>query len=184
MGSNTLKCIQIQYSSVRPEGVSVTGLGQRVKENTEVEATCDVSRVKPAADIYWRKGPDGPLQTGTTSSGLNQDHKTFHLQSTYKVSFSRNDRNTKLYCLVTRLGNKTDVWATANQTEYEANIQDEHARIIDARSGSQALTEKAPESVTPNRTIQQGEPPTRLMPATFSSSTEPQRKFMSLLTRM
>ncbi|KAK2176758.1 hypothetical protein NP493_641g01008 [Ridgeia piscesae] len=102
--------------NVRPEGVSVTGLGQRVKENTEVEVTCDVSRVKPAADIYWRKGPDSPLHTGSTSSGLNQDHKTFHLQSTYKVSFNRNDHNTKLYCLVTRHGDRTDVWATANQT--------------------------------------------------------------------
>ena len=101
---------------MRLGGVSVTGLGQKVIEFIEVEVTCDVSRVKPAADIYWRKGPDGPLQTGTTSSGLNQDRKTFHLQSTYNVSFSRNDSNTKLYCLVTRQRNKTDVWATANQT--------------------------------------------------------------------
>ena len=96
--------------------MSVTGLGQKVIEFIEVEVTCDVSRVKPAADIYWRKGPDGPLQTGTTSNGTNPDGKTFHLQSTYKVYFSRNDRNTKLYCLVTRPGDRTDVWATANQT--------------------------------------------------------------------
>ena len=98
--------------SVHPEGVSVSGLGQRVTENTEVEVTCDVSRVKPKADVYWRKGLKGPLQTGTT----DWNNKTFHLQSTYKVSFSRNDRNTKLYCLVTRHGNRTDVWATASQT--------------------------------------------------------------------
>ncbi|KAK2178127.1 hypothetical protein NP493_561g01043 [Ridgeia piscesae] len=97
--------------TVHPEGVSVTGLGQRVKEFIEVEVTCDVSRVKPAADIYWRKGPDGPLQTGTTSDGTNSDGKTCHLQSTYKVSFNRSEHNTKLYCLVTRPGDRTDVWA-------------------------------------------------------------------------
>ena len=94
----------------------MTGLGQWVKENTEVEVTCDVSRVKPKADIYWRKGLKGSLQTGTNSSGLNSDAKTFYLQSRYKVSFSRSEHNTKLYCLVTRPGDKTDVWATASQT--------------------------------------------------------------------
>ena len=94
----------------------MTGLGQRVKENTEVEVTCDVSRVKPEADIYWRKGPDDPLQIGTTSNERNQDGKTFHLQSTYKVSFSRSEHDTKLYCFVTQPGDNTDVWATANQT--------------------------------------------------------------------
>ena len=62
--------------------------------------------------------------------------------------------------------------------EYETNIQDEHVRIKDAKTVSQALTEKTSEmqAVTPSRTIQRGEPPTRPMPATFSSSTEPQRK--------
>ena len=70
--------------------------------------------------------------------------------------------------------------------EYEANIQDEQARIKDAKAVSQALTEKASEmqTVTPYRTIQRGEPPTRPMPATFSSGTEPHRKFMPLLARM
>ena len=101
--------------SVRPEEVYVTGLGHWVRENTEVEVTCDVSRVKPAADIYWRKGPDGPLQTGFTINEPKSD-KTFRQQSTYKVSFSRSEDNTKLYCLVTRPGDKTDVWATGNQT--------------------------------------------------------------------
>ncbi|KAK2138814.1 hypothetical protein NP493_7096g00000 [Ridgeia piscesae] len=105
--------------SVHPEGVSVTGLGERVKENTEVNVTCDVSRVKPEAAVYWRKGPDGPLQTGVQLpklNGLNSDGKTFHLHSTYKVSFSRSEHNTKLYCLVTRPGVKTDIWATESQT--------------------------------------------------------------------
>ena len=102
--------------SVRPEGVSVTGLGQWVTENTEVEVTCNVSRVKPAADIYWRKGLKGSLQTGTNSNGTNSDNKTFHLQSRYKESFSRSEHNTKLYCLVTRREDSTDVWAAASQT--------------------------------------------------------------------
>ena len=46
---------------------------------------------------------------------------------------------------------------------YEANIQDEQARVKDAKAVSQALTEKASEmqTVTPYRTIQRGEPPTR-----------------------
>ena len=96
--------------------VSVIGLDKIVRENTEVVVACKVSRVKPAADIYWRKGPDGSLQTGTTSSGLNQDGKTFHLQSFYITSFSRSEHNTKLYCLVTRPGDSTDIWATASQT--------------------------------------------------------------------
>ena len=64
--------------------------------------------------------------------------------------------------------------------DYEANVQDEHARIKDAKTVSQALTEKASEvqAFTPYRTIQRGEPPTRHMPATSSSNTEPQRRFM------
>ena len=58
--------------------------------------------------------------------------------------------------------------------EYEANTQDEHARIKDARTVSQALTEKASDmhAITPYMTIQRGEPPIRPKPATFSSSTE------------
>ena len=70
--------------------------------------------------------------------------------------------------------------------EYEANIQDEHAHIKDAKTVSQALTEKASElqAVTPHRTIRRGEPPTHPMPATFSSSTELQGKFMPLFARM
>ena len=57
--------------------------------------------------------------------------------------------------------------------EYEANIQDDHTRIKEAKAVSQALTEKASEmqAVKPYRTIQRGEPPTRPVPATFSSST-------------
>ncbi|KAK2174668.1 hypothetical protein NP493_781g00009, partial [Ridgeia piscesae] len=120
-----------------PEGVSVTGLGQRVKENTEVEVTCDVSRVKPAADIYWRKGPDGPLQTGTTSSGLNQHNKTFHLQSIYKVSFSRSDHNTTLYCLVTQPGDKTDVIASHTvNVEYPPSTAVTHTSLRKPIEGS------------------------------------------------
>ena len=46
--------------------------------------------------------------------------------------------------------------------EYEANIQDEHARVKDAKTVSQVLTEKVSEmqAVTPYRTIQRGESPT------------------------
>ena len=99
--------------SVKPQGVTITGLGQSVRENTEVEVTCDVSRVKPQADIYWRKGPDSSPQPGTTTSENNLDG-TFRLHSTYKVSFSRSDHNTKLYCLVTRPGNKDDVWGNSS----------------------------------------------------------------------
>ena len=99
--------------SVKPQGVTITGLGQSVKENTEVEVICGVSRVKPEADIYWRKGPDSSPQPGTTTSVNNLDG-TFKLHSTYKVSFSRSDHNTKLYCLVTRPGNKDDVWGNSS----------------------------------------------------------------------
>ncbi|KAJ3602020.1 hypothetical protein NHX12_029780 [Muraenolepis orangiensis] len=58
------------------------------------------------------------------------------------------------------------------------NIQDEHARINDAKTVSRALTEKVSEmqAVTPYRTIKRGEPPIRPKPTTFSSSTEPQCK--------
>ncbi|KAL8575003.1 hypothetical protein ACOMHN_064534 [Nucella lapillus] len=61
---------------------------------------------------------------------------------------------------------------------HEADIGEEHARIKDAKTVSQALTEKASEmqAVTPYKTIQRGEPPIRTEPTTFSSSTENQRK--------
>ena len=76
-----------------------------------MKATCKVSRVKPQADIYWRKGTGGTLDTGTTTSVANGDG-TFQLQSIYSVSFSRSD--THLYCLVTRPGDRTDVWSTTS----------------------------------------------------------------------
>ncbi len=46
--------------------------------------------------------------------------------------------------------------------EYEANIQDDHMRVKEAKAVSQALTEKASEmpAVTPYRTIRRDEPPT------------------------
>ena len=101
--------------SVRPQSVTITGLSESVRENTEVEVTCDVSRVRPKADIYWRKGDDGTPQTGTTTSENNSDGKTFKLQSTYKVSVSRSDHSTLLYCLVTRPGDKSDVWGSSSK---------------------------------------------------------------------
>ena len=100
--------------SVRPQNVSIDGLDQRVRENTEVAVICRVGRVKPAADIYWRKGPSGPLQTGTPSNVTNADG-SFQLESTYKVSFSRIDNGIKLHCLVTRPNNRTDVWKTVDR---------------------------------------------------------------------
>ena len=100
--------------SVRPQGVTITGLGQSVRENTEVEVTCDVSQVKPQADIYWRKGLYGSLETGTIMKQINAN-RTFKLQSTYKVSFSRSDHNTLLYCLVTRPGDNSDVWGSSSK---------------------------------------------------------------------
>ena len=101
------------FVSVKPQGVTITGLTQSVIENTEVEVKCKVSRVKPRADIYWRKGLHGSLQRGTTTSVPISDG-TFQLEDTYKVSFSRNDHNTKLFCLVTRPGVSTDVWGNSH----------------------------------------------------------------------
>ena len=101
--------------SARPQGVTITGLAESVRENTEVEVTCDVSQVRPKADIYWRKGDDGTPQAGTTTSENNSDGKTFKLHSTYKVSFSRSDHNTLLYCLVTRPEDNSDVWGSSNK---------------------------------------------------------------------
>ncbi|KAI0229368.1 hypothetical protein LSAT2_020224 [Lamellibrachia satsuma] len=97
--------------SVWAEGVAIVGLAQSVRENKEVEVKCNVSRVKPRADIYWRKGLHGSLKTGTTTHGDNSDG-TYQLQSTCKVPFSRND--THLYCLISRPGDITDVWATTS----------------------------------------------------------------------
>ena len=59
------------------------------------------------------------------------------------------------------------------------NIQDEHARIKDAKTVSRTLTEKASEmqEVTPYRIMKRGEPPIRPEPITFLSSTKPQRKW-------
>lgn len=60
----------------------------------------------------------------------------------------------------------------------ESNIQDEYSREKDAKTVSQALTQKASEmqTVMPYRTFKRGEPSIRSKPPTFSSSTEPQRK--------
>ena len=92
----------------------MTGLDNGVTEDTNVTVTCDVSRVKPQAVIYWRKGLHGSLETGTTTNVPKSD-KTFQLQSTYKVSFSRSEHNTQLYCLVTQPDHRDVVWATAHK---------------------------------------------------------------------
>ena len=99
---------------VRPQGMSIDGLDQPVRGDTEVTVNCRVRRVKPAAYIYWRKGAAGPLQTGHSYTMSNYDG-TFRLQSIYKVSFSRKDHGTKLHCLVTRRNNRTDVWKTVDR---------------------------------------------------------------------
>ena len=93
----------------------MTGLDQRVKQNTDVEVTCKVSRVKPQAVINWRKGLHGSLQTKTATKVTNSDG-TFKLTSTYKVSFSRSDHNAQVYCLVTLPGNTPDVWVNTSET--------------------------------------------------------------------
>ncbi|KAI0236793.1 hypothetical protein LSAT2_012661, partial [Lamellibrachia satsuma] len=98
---------------VKPQGVTITGLTQSVIENIQVEVKCKVSRVKPKADIYWRKGLRGSLERGTTTSVSISDG-IFQLEDTYKVSFSRNDHDTKLFCLVTRPGVSTDVWSNSH----------------------------------------------------------------------
>ena len=111
---------------MRAEGVAIAGLAQSVRENKEVEVKCNVSRVKPRADIYWRKGLHGSLKTGTTTHGDNSDG-TYQLQSTCKVPFSRND--THLYCLITRPGDITDVWAT---TSISVDVLCEYFKAIGA----------------------------------------------------
>ena len=100
--------------SVRPQDVSIDGLDQPVREDTEVEVNCTVRRVKPEADIYRRKGDAGTLQIGTLSTMPNSDG-TFQLWSTYKVSFSRRDHGIKFHCLVTRANNRNDVWKTVDR---------------------------------------------------------------------
>ena len=59
-----------------------------------------------------------------------------------------------------------------------ASTDDEQVRISDAKTVTQALTEKASEmqTVTPYRTIMRGEPAIRPKPVSYSSSTKPQRK--------
>ena len=104
----------------------MTGLDHRVKQNTEVTVTCDVNRVKPQADMYWRKGRDGSLETRTTTKMTNSDG-TFKLTSTYKVSFSRSDHNTQVYCLVTLPGNTPDVWVNTSET---VNVECEYQFIL------------------------------------------------------
>ncbi|KAI0220012.1 hypothetical protein LSAT2_028453 [Lamellibrachia satsuma] len=102
--------------NVKPEGVSVTGLDRAVKQNTQVTVTCDVRRVKPKADIYWRKGTGGSLQTGTPTNQPPNTDGTFHLRATYKVSFNRNEHNTQLYCLITQPGHRDVVWGMTHKT--------------------------------------------------------------------
>ena len=94
----------------------MTGLDSAVKQNTDVTVTCDVSRVKPKADIYWRKGTGGSLQRGTPANLPPNTDGTFYLRATYKVSFNRNEHNSQLYCLVTQPGHKDVVWGTTHKT--------------------------------------------------------------------
>ena len=115
--------------SVRPQDVSIDGLDQPVHEDTEVEVKCRVGRVKPAADIYWRKGDADLLETGTLSKVANADG-TFQVESTYKVSFSRSDNGIKLHCLVTRPNNSADVWKTVDR---EVNVLCEYLMLTACR---------------------------------------------------
>ena len=91
----------------------MTGLDSAVKQNTRVTGTCDVRRVKPKADIYSR---NWWLTAERNSSESAAKYRTFHLRATYKVSFSRNEHNAQLYCLVTQPGHKDVVWGTAHKT--------------------------------------------------------------------
>ena len=115
--------------SVRPQDVSIDGLDQPVREDAEVTVICRVGRVKPAADIYWRRGGDGPLQTGTVSKVDNSDG-TFQLESTYKVSFSRSSNGIKLHCLVTRPNSRNDFWKTVDR---EVNVLCEYLMLTACR---------------------------------------------------
>ncbi|CAB1416359.1 unnamed protein product [Pleuronectes platessa] len=62
--------------------------------------------------------------------------------------------------------------------ESQASSEDEHRQINNAKTLSQAMTEKASEiqTVTPYKTTNRGEPPVRPKPTSYSSSTEPQHK--------
>ena len=111
--------------SVLPQGVSIDGLDQPVHEDTEVEVNCRVRRMKITANIFWRKGDAGPLQTGTLSKVDNSDG-TFQLESTYNVSFTRSDNGIKLHCLITRPINTTDVWKTVDR---EVNVLCEYLML-------------------------------------------------------
>ena len=72
--------------------------------------------------------------------------------------------------------------------EYEVNVQELHSRIKDVKAMSLALSEKVSEmqAVIPYKTTKRGEPPIRPEPATFSGSTESQRKrsIIHALTRV
>ena len=109
-----LKTFLVIVVSVRPTGMSLTGLDQWVKENTQVEVVCKVDRVKPQASLYWRKGDRGRLTK--TTPVVTDSGGVFQLVSTFTVSFMKTDHNTKLYCLVTRPGDSGTVWATVNET--------------------------------------------------------------------
>ena len=105
------------------------GLDKPVREDTEVEVNCRVRRVNPAADIYWRKGAAGPLQTGTLSKMVKPDG-TFQLESTYKVSFSRRDHGIQLHCLVTRPNSSIDVWKAVDR---EVSVMCEYLMLTACR---------------------------------------------------
>ncbi|KAI0212429.1 hypothetical protein LSAT2_002670 [Lamellibrachia satsuma] len=123
------------FVSVKPQGVTITGLTQSVIENTQVEVKCKVSRVKPRADIYWRKGLRGTLERGTTMSVPISDG-TFQLEDTYKVSISRSDHNTKLFCLVTRPGVSTEVWGNSHIIAWRSAKDPPSTRVTQKTSGN------------------------------------------------
>ena len=87
--------------SVEPRGFSLSGLEDWVPENTEVEVTCGVSRVKTPKSIYWRKGTVISPQPDTTKSKLNSDNITFNLQAKFKVSFNRSEHKSVFSCVLT-----------------------------------------------------------------------------------
>ena len=87
--------------SVKPPHISMSGIGEWVEENTEVEVYCDVDRVKPASEykITWKKGINALWQQlGTRRQGTNKKDKSEYIRSTYKHSFSRSDHLIGLFC--------------------------------------------------------------------------------------
>ncbi|KAI0229365.1 hypothetical protein LSAT2_020221 [Lamellibrachia satsuma] len=66
-----------------------------------MEVTCDVSRVKPKADIYWRMGDDDIPQTGTTTSQKTQMEK--HLNFSPSTKCLSVAMTTTLVCIVLSL---------------------------------------------------------------------------------